>query len=186
MLTLVATMVSFVCFVAGTRELRIKNGSRTGAWWVFSALLFGVALAHAWNLGSTAAESGREVFRFEGLYGVRRPIQALVILVLMGVTAAALWFGGPFVRRRLGREFELPAVVLLGLFGYLAVRTISLHQVDSWLYGKHIFAAHPGTLIELGGLLLFLYVALRTADGRTVDDRGTARTSTSPVARREG
>lgn len=163
-LTLAATMASFVCFIAGTRELRRTAGSRTSIWWLFSVVLLGIAMAHAWNLGGAAAESGRDAFRFEGLYGIRRPIQAAVIFVLSAGTLAALASVAPFVRTRFGPEMVTPTLVLAGLMGYLLIRTISLHQVDALLYNNHVLAAHPGTLIELGGLLLFVYTALRAAD----------------------
>lgn len=147
----------FLCLASGLREVR--GGARERliyAWWGMATVCFAIAAGHLLNAGGGVAESGRDVFRFEGLYGSRRPFQAAVVAGLM----IGGGLGAPFilrwVRANLGSNMLLPVLVLGGLVGFLAVRTISLHAIDSLLYGHHIFGGHPGSLVEAAGLALFV------------------------------
>lgn len=159
-----AMAAALICVVAGVRAAHAHAGEAPlYTWWAFAAVCVAIATGHVLHLGGGAAESGRDAFRFEGLYGSRRPFQALVVAGLLTGAFFSATCLLPWMERRLGRSFLLPAAALGGLVVFLAVRTISLHAIDAVLYGKQIFAGHPGALIEVSGLALFLVLAARTA-----------------------
>lgn len=171
---------TFVCIGAGFRDLRAGASERVVfAWWLLAIGALGIATGHLWNLGGGVAESGRDVFRFEGIYGSRRPFQAALVVILL---AGGLLLS-PFVLRRvrtnLGDRFILPFVVLGGVAAFLVVRTISLHAIDAVLYGKHILGGHPGSLLESAGLITFAVVALVAASAGTRARRVETATSTT-------
>ncbi len=155
---------ALICLGAGFRDLRAGANERViFAWWGLAIGALGIATGHLWNLGGGVAESGRDVFRFEGIYGSRRPFQAaLVVLLLAGGLLLS-----PIVLRRvrtsLGDRFILPFVALGGLAAFLVVRTISLHAIDAVLYGKQVLGWHPGSLFEAAGLAAFAVVAVIAA-----------------------
>lgn len=136
-----------------------------GAWWVFALAMLAVATGHLWHIGGGVAESGREVFRFEGLYGSRRPFQAALVVALLLLGLLISPFVLLWVRGNLGDRFLPPVVVLGGLAAFIAIRTISLHAIDAVLYGTHILGGHPGAMLEVLGLALFVTVAAFAANG---------------------
>lgn len=161
----IAVTGAVLCLGAGFRELRAGARERVvGAWWAFALAMLTIATGHLWHVGGEVAESGREVFRLEGLYGSRRPFQAALVVALLALGLLVSPMALRWVRTNLGDRFLLPVVVLGGLAGFLAIRTISLHAIDAVLYGKHIFGGHPGSLLEALGLALFVAVAALAAN----------------------
>lgn len=168
---------ALLCLASGFRELRAGEREReVAAWWTFALVLLAVATGHLWNLGGGVAESGRDAFRFEGLYGARRPFQAGLVIALLAGAALASPFILRWVHAHLGSRFLLPVVVLGGLVGFLAVRTISLHAIDAVLYGKHILGGHPGAILEALGLLAFVLAAAAAAMAESSHRQTTSST----------
>lgn len=179
---LLALAGALICLAAGFRDLRAGANERVVFAWLGLAIgVLGIAAGHIWNLGGGVAESGRDVFRFEGIYGARRPFQAALVVVLL----AGLLLLSPFILRRvrtdLGVRFIPLFVVFGGLAAFLAIRTISLHAIDAVLYGRHILGAHPVTLLEAAGLAAFAVVALMTA--ANTNSRRAETTSATPAER---
>lgn len=95
------------------------------------AILFGLALL--FGIAGATVDILREATKADGLYGDRRPVQALVIFAVVAVTGA---FGSPAVWMATRTQPSSVRVVVLGallLACFVTVRAISLHQVDSYL-----------------------------------------------------
>jgi hypothetical protein len=121
----------------------------SGFWAITAALLVLLALARGINFGAELAHWGRSVFRAEGWYPDRRPLQRDAILALVlcagivGVSGA-----GVLIARRWASL--LPAFLLLvALLTFVSVRAISLHDIDAVLYRRSLADVQFGALIEL-------------------------------------
>jgi hypothetical protein len=174
-------VVAILCFDAARRE----NDDATGTWppfWILTGVLFVImALGRAGDVADLMIEALRERARSHGWYDRRRDAQALVvaglaIAWLICVLVAVLRV--PARRRR-----YLPMiVVVLSLGFYAAIRIVSLHQLDSLLYRRHMVGVRDGTLIEFVLLFLAASCAVWTSRRRLDTDRKRRPT----VAARDG
>lgn len=156
-LYLVATGVALL---AWWREHR-KGRSDPGLWptfWLLSAAFFlAMAVARATDLGGLATQLGRSTAVEHGWYADRRRFQAYGAAVVgfgwLVTVAVALW-RVPARRRR----YLSPALAMFTLMCFIGVRLISLHQIDSLLYRRHLAGAQFGAVVEL--VLLAIAVLL--------------------------
>jgi hypothetical protein len=164
---LVATAVALVTWGRERRRVRSTPSLWPAFWLLTAAVFLAMAIGRAADLGGLATELGRSEARAQGWYADRRRIQAVVIGLLGAswlVVVAVSLVKVPARRRR-----YLPAALaVFTLMCFVGVRLISLHQVDSLLYRRHIGGAEVGTLAEL--VLLAVAVAL-TAWPPPIDQR---------------
>ena len=106
------------------------------------------ALAELAGAGGHLAQIGRTVAHDEGWYQGRRRVQAVVILglavvsLVASVTAIWLTRSQPWSVRGL-------VVLVVVLVGFVAIRTVSLHQVDGYLYTRVSGNLTLGTTLEV-------------------------------------
>ncbi len=157
-------IVAAACAVVGRAERRVIQNSGLDLWptfWFLTAgMLTVMALARATDLAELLTALGRSEARSSGWYEARRPIQAAVVIsVSVGwflSVAVAIW-RVPERRRR-----YLPAaIVVFSLICFAAIRMVSFHYVDAFLYNHPIVGVRIGSIVELGGVALALVAALR-------------------------
>ncbi len=139
--------VGVLALLAGRREDRADPATWRPFWLMTAWVFFVMALGRAQGLAEWVIDQVRGEAYEAGWYDARRPLQAAVVLAVGGawlVSVAAACWRIPERRRR-----YLPMTVMVLTVGaYVAVRTVSLHQVDSLLYRREIFDLRVGTLIE--------------------------------------
>lgn len=120
-----------------------------GFWSVTAGLLVLLALARGISFGAELAHWGRSVFRTEGWYPDRRPLQRDAILALVaGASFIGVTGGAVLVARRWASL--LPAFLLVvALLTFVSVRAISLHDIDAVLYRRSLADVQFSALIEL-------------------------------------
>ena len=154
---LFATAVALVTW-ARERRRAASNPSLWPAFWLLTAAIFLVmAIGRAADLGDLLTRLGRDQAYAQGWYANRRKIQAIVVVGIGAVwvitVAAALW-RVPARQRR-----YLPAALaVLTLMCFVAVRTISLHQIDTLMYRRSWASAQLGTVGELALLVIAVVV----------------------------
>jgi hypothetical protein len=151
-------MVAYLA-VAGLALLaaRREPADRVATWrpfWPLTASIFVVmALGRAGGLAEWVIGQFRGEAYEAGWYDERRPLQAAVVIAVGGawlVSVAVACWRIPERRRR-----YLPmSVMVLTVGAYVAVRAVSLHQIDSVLYRRELSGLRVGTLIEYAVLLV--------------------------------
>ena len=123
------------------------------------------------TIGATV-EAIRASARKDGFYQGRRPIQAMVI----GIVVLACLIALPVVLRVARNNSRLVQCALagsLGLFGFLIVRAISLHQVDAVLNRRGgLPKFNLGDSIELVSILIIgTFILLSWKESRAAAGR---------------
>ena len=144
-------VVGLAAFVAGLREQRRSHANPNlwpTFWFLTAGLLLVMAVGRAGNIADVAADIGRRQAVAEGWYANRRKYQAIVVGLVAAtwfvMIVVALW-RVPERRRR-----YLPmAFISFTLVCFAGIRTVSLHQVDSLLYRRHLAGAKFGAVLEL-------------------------------------
>jgi len=157
----------------GVRESRdTRKSSRSllpAYWWLTAMLLLVVAIAQATELADLVARTGREEARANGWYDARRSAQALAVAGVSGAWAVgvvvAIWRVPPRRRRYLPSALAVSA-----LLAFIAVRAISLHQIDAVVYRSDLAGVRMVALVEL----FLLAVAGATMAVRLDPGRGDA------------
>jgi hypothetical protein len=183
--------VAVLAVVAGILEQRAPDREQRQLWpvyWLLTALvLLTAGIAHLGHLGDIIAGIGRSQARSAGWYGSRRGIQAAVV-----VWVSAVWFVAVLVAiwrvppRR--RRYLSSAIAVFTLLAFVAIRIVSLHQIDSLLYRRGVRGVRFVALIELTLLGIAAWTALvccRSATSGSPPGRPNA-TSAKPHRERAG
>jgi hypothetical protein len=140
-----------LALVARRRE-RSRASTVDGVWppfWLLTAgLLVVMAVGRAGDIGSLVGDLARGRAVDSGWYESRRPLQAVVV-VLLGLgwfvtVSMACW--RTWDRRR---RYLPMGLVVVTLAAFAAIRVVSLHQVDALLHRREISGARVGTVIEM-------------------------------------
>jgi hypothetical protein len=143
--------VGALALVAGWRERSSPDRERLQLWplywWLTAAMVLAVALVHLGGLGDHLVDLGRQQARSAGWYDARRKLQASAVLILSWAwfmtVLLAIWRVPPRRRR------YLPSAIAVGtLVAFVAIRAISLHQIDSLLYRRDVYGIHLAVLVE--------------------------------------
>ena len=139
--------------------------------WRFSLLLAGflsllLAVASSGDLSDVLTGFGREQARSAGWYDTRRGAQAVVVVTLFALWCISVLVSIYAVPNR--RRTYLPAVIgLFTLWGFVAVRLVSYHDVDTVLYSRHLGGARIVAVVEVSLLAAtagaFVYALVRSA-----------------------
>jgi hypothetical protein len=131
-----------------------RAGFIVPAFWFAAALIVGVlALSRQVDLASQLAATGRQVFRTEGWYPDRRPVQEATVLAVLGIAGLVGVAGMVLMLVRRHAQIIPGFVTLLGLGTFLAVRAISLHDIDALLYRRALGHVQINALAELGAVV---------------------------------
>ena len=140
-------VVAALCVVAGRRQRPDDLGVWTPFWPMTAAVLLAMAVGRAGGIAEWIADLARSEARGEGWYNTRRQYQAAVVGAIGAawvISVLTACWRIPERRRR-----YLPMMVIVMTIGaYVAIRMVSLHQVDSLLYRRDLFGMRIGTLTE--------------------------------------
>ena len=151
-------VVAALCVAAGRRQHPDDPGVWRPFWPMTAAVLLAMAVGRAGGIAEWIADLARSEARGEGWYETRRRYQAIVV----GAIGAAWVFSVLTACWRIPerRRRYLPMMIIVMTIGaYVAIRMVSLHQVDSLLYRRDLLGMRIGTLTE--------YVLLAIAGGGT-------------------
>jgi hypothetical protein len=145
-------LAACLAFAAAWREARRsgRGEALAPAFWASAGALFVVlAISREVDLASHIAGIGRGIFRTEGWYPDRRPLQKLVILAVLGIGGVATLAGAALLvaHGRTQLAFGFVAMMALGVF--LVVRAISWHDIDGVLYRSSIESVQVNAIAEL-------------------------------------
>lgn len=161
-------LVSLACLGAAFSGVSQRQPAAHVRVWVLSSLLFFAVLAsRAFGIEDTLRQEFRFAMRVNEAYEfrreVQRPIASVVIMVFSSVAFLAVYrfARGGSGKRNLAVSFAgISALVMLGL---VAVRVVSLHQIDEMLYGtlKLNWVTDFGASIAVLGSALYYVDLLR-------------------------
>jgi hypothetical protein len=132
--------------------------ARRSLWPLLTVVLLVLVTLKVLDVQSTLVGEGRDIARLLGWYGERRLAQGAAIVLLAGVS---------FVFYRLAAsgvdevDYALPLAAIFALCAFAAIRSVSLHQVDSLLYRTDLAGMQTHRLIEDG--LTFVVAASAAA-----------------------
>jgi hypothetical protein len=144
--------------LAGLVYTAQRRTRRAGRFYLAVALLLlGLGLARQTGLLRWLTELGRTLAWQEGWYGARWPVQRQ--LVQGGIYGGiGLFLLLTWLNRRTLQEHGALLAGLIGLLSFVAIRAISLHQVDAWLSRRRMGV--PINMLLEGGTLLWIALAL--------------------------
>lgn len=169
----VAVLAAVAAFVG--RSSREQAHSRL---WRFSLLLASVlslflAVASYGDLSDVLTGFGRDRAQSAGWYDTRRGVQAAVVVGLFALWCVSVLVSIYAVPSR--RRNYLPAVIgLFTLWGFVAVRLVSYHDVDTLLYSRHLGGARIVAVVEVS---LLAATAAAFVFGLTRSSERTTRAS---------
>ena len=184
--TAIYAAAALACLHAGRTHVQAaghwprKLATPASFWLSLSAVLFVLSLAKLFALQHLVGAYVRDVARDDGFYDVRRAYQRFAIYVVIGICVVT-FIGGLCLWARRWFVLAVPLGVIVMLLGFVTIRAISLHDVDTLLYRSHFLGAHVGALIEV--VLTTSTAVLAMTVGRSVRRASTALlgpTSTPP------
>lgn len=172
--TLAYLAAAALCAAAYASARRVSAGSRASLWWLWlaiAAVLVGFAFLRETDLERTVGRHLRDIAQGRGWYPDRRPVQEFVIAVVaFGAMGAALV--GTRLVRHPDWELTFAVMALIYLASFVIIRAVSLHEVDSYLYGRSWHGVRPAALGELAGTVgIGLAAALAVCGSATVGGR---------------
>lgn len=148
-----------LCCVLGWMVVRRIGRGRVRVFWVVLTLAMAfLAVNKQLDLQSLLTGLGRCVAQQQGWYGERRALQKEFIEGLLVAIAAVLALALYLMRRHL-RQNGLAIAGLVLVAGFVAIRAVSIHHVDSFLRGQ-FHAVRYNVLLENSGLVLIALNAL--------------------------
>lgn len=133
-------LVSSSCILAATTAIRGRQMRWHGRNWALLAVLFvAFAALRIFGFEEVWREDWRIAMRFEGTYEERRSFQRPIVAALIAIGASlALWWVYRVARVIRGRR-NIATMVATScaavMVFVLALRLVSLHPIDSLLYG---------------------------------------------------
>lgn len=167
-------LIGSTCGHAAVTAFKVQRPKPEVVWWaLFAIWFFALVALRLSGLEEYFREGTRSVLRKDGVYEMRREVQAplsvMAILCTAGLVAlTARWHS----RRRPGSPSRLIAYARLavaGLCGLIILRVISFHAVDVLLYGP----AKLNWVIDIGASLFTGWCAYRF--GQIARMRGARR-----------
>jgi hypothetical protein len=144
MLSLVAAglyaVIIVACCVAAVTALRLRQLPQHWRVWAMIALVFVVLAAfRLFGIEEILREALRDLLRADASYAGRRALQrplAAAALCGIGLVAAfMLWRDYRRVKGRRNTALKVAKVCAMAMVLLMMLRVISLHQIDSLLYG---------------------------------------------------
>jgi hypothetical protein len=162
-ITLLYAGAAYLCYRAARAERAHEHSSAEPLWprfWVIATWVVGaLGVNKQLDLQSLMTEVGRDVARAVGLYGARRGIQFVFILLLAAGGAAAVYAGYRRLGRAYWRRYRLAYVGGCALVTFIVIRAASLHHVDDALYHTSWGRHWVNTVLEAGAIGTVGYAA---------------------------
>lgn len=166
-------LVMLACLAACAHAARGRSPAAHVRNWAIIALVFaGLIMLRALNLEEMIRQDFRAMLRADNSYGDRRELQRPLVALVIVIAApiAFLLLRRLVSQRHSRRELTISIAIMatLAMIGVLALRIISLHQVDALLYGP----IKLNWITDIGASLAVLGAALRYVWlGRVVSGR---------------
>jgi hypothetical protein len=177
---LVASLTALVAFAS---ELRVRSQTPSLALWptfwlLQAILLAAMGLAMANDAADALTDIARSRARSESWYLDRRSLQVPVVasigVVWIVSTVVAIWRVPPRRRR------YLPSAALMGaLMSFAAMRTVSLHHIDTVLYRRSLGGIRIVAVVEIA-LLAATTVAAAARNRPAPHDTTSGSRSSGP------
>lgn len=142
-----AYLMTAVACVVAARFDRGASGHWAPFWPVTAALFVAMTIGRTGQLAEWATEVARQRAYDDGWYPTRRRLQAAVAVavgVLWAITVAAAIWRVPARRR----HYLSIVVASLSAVAFVALRVVSLHQIDTVLHRREVEGLRVGTLAE--------------------------------------
>jgi hypothetical protein len=146
-------LLALLYVLAAVLVLRRRSEGRV--WLVVGVLLLALCLARLFDLQALVTGTLRCIVQQQGLYDLRRPLQALALVALLIGAALSL--------PALLRGFAAHRLLVGGLgllLMFLALRALSFHPVDAFL-GRDYAEVPLARWVEAAAVLPILFAALR-------------------------
>jgi hypothetical protein len=155
-----------LCVWAGLRELEAFRTAKQPLiwrfWFILAAMLFLLGFNKQLDLQSLLTQIGRDVAKSLGLYGARRGIQAIFVIIMIALAGVAIYFG--YQRMRLvWKRYWLPLIGMILLVAYVIIRMASFHHVDVLLKKRADGGIGLNWILELGGCIVVGFAAFKAA-----------------------
>jgi hypothetical protein len=162
--TVVAYALAAISALAAARRAQRASVPSTeygGAWLLVAVLMALLSLNKQLDLQSLLTDVGRVMARRQGWYENRREIQQWL---LVGIAGGSIVCSAIIAIRfhRFWRTHVLLGAGLVFLATFIAVRAISFHHFDV-LLGTTWVGVRANWLLEIGGIALVLFAALRSS-----------------------
>ena len=155
-------LVAGLCAQAFVTGRRLDRINRKSLWWAIFALLFVLlaalrlsGLEEYWRNGT------RNLLRKDGIYEIRRDVQApLSVIAILCCAALVALTVRSHLRTRVGSPYRIIAYARFAaacLCGLVVLRVISFHAIDTLLYGP----LKLNWVIDLGASLVIGLCAYR-------------------------
>ncbi len=139
--------------------IRLKVGSlETRAWTAIAVLLALLGVSELLQLQPALTNFGRSTAFDEGWYWHRQGIQAALTRIGAAITVV-LGFGLLLSARRTSLECAIALACAVMIVGYVLVRAVSLHQLDTLLL-RTTFGLHWSRIAEFAGNVIILLSSL--------------------------
>lgn len=151
-------------------------------WFAVAAIVTAVLVAQAVDAGDVVADLGRRQARSSGWYQARSVLQVVAVGAVLSVSLVITAVGARRRRGRLG-PYLPTAALTLALIAYGAIRSISLHTVDTFMNREGPAGTSVESAIEfvlVSALAAAVIVRWRTLSSERPDHEPTLR---SPAPR---
>jgi hypothetical protein len=160
-------LAALIAFWAWDRERSAVAGESDAAkwprfWLTVAILMACFFLMRAFSVHELVTSLGREQAHSGGWYEARRSFQAAAvasIFLAWFVTVGIATWRIPERRRR----YLPPFAVVTGISCFAAIRTVSIHHIDTVLYRLPVYGVHLVVVFELVPIALLCAIALRHA-----------------------
>jgi len=182
--TTMFVIAALACLYAGSRSLRAAGGwsrrlaTPTAFWFLFGSVLLFLAIAKLVGLQHLLGSQVRDFAREDGFYDVRRSYQRLANYAVVGF-ALLVFAGGIVIWVKKWFVMILPLAAILVLLAFVAIRAISLHNVDTLLYRTDLLGVRVGALVEV--ILTSSTAAVALMIGLFIHTRHAPTERTGPV-----
>jgi hypothetical protein len=161
--TIIALVLYAVRFGDGPGSARIQ----ASIMFALGALLLVLLALKILEVQFALTEAGRSLARDEGWYAQRRIVQAVGVLFIPPLCFIPCFKARHFIWRA---PLKSTLLVALLLVSYLSIRAVSLHQIDSVLYGVRAGDFSLGAFLEI---VLVVVLGLTVIISMTVKNRPT-------------
>ena len=158
-------IASLACLYAAARNTQAADkdardfSSGRYFWFTLSAALCLLAIAKLTGLQAFVGGQVRELARDDNLYDLRHPYQRAGNVAIC-IAAVAVFASGYLLWGKSSAWLAVPLGAAVILVAFVSVRALSLHEVDTLMYRRHLLGTQFGALIEFTLTTLVVITAL--------------------------
>lgn len=149
----------FLTAVTSFNAYKIEHSSKGQYFWLFMVLIMlFLGINKQLDLQSLLTDVGRFIAKSTDWYSSRRQIQRIFVVIIFIVSVIT----AGTIALKLGKEYKEYLLPLLGLsllLGFIVIRAMSFHHVDS-IIRQSILNIRINWVLELGGIGMILFPSL--------------------------